>query len=542
METVEDFPRDTGWSWVVLVASMTACFLEMGTYKCFGIYMNAYLEEFNTSVTIVSLISGIFSISFCIAVLPVTVFGTERFSCRTMVIYGGFVLFVGYILSSIAPSIELVMLAQGVLAASGSAAIHPPTLIILGRYFDRRRGFANGLAVAAGSLGGMVTPIVFTKLMEEYSVRGALLIQAALLFNIVAAASLFRPTELTTKLYHLDQQKKKRKEQTELLTPENINDKAINGSLLVKEVQNGVGHSGKEENGSLVPNFHSVEHISIREIHTPRLSYLRKPIEHHQSTSTVSQFSSIHSIMSPSIADLHLASTTKQSEYDSDEKCSCVNTFLKIMDVRMLKNKLVSLFTIVFCAGSIGTCLGVIFVAPLARDQNLTKDEIAIATALVSGSEFFFRIFLGLFADMDVIERYRIVQISLFGTGAVLLSSVVIKSFWQFTIFSTLYGLFSGPLISMYAPVCIDFVGLENFHRVIGILMSFQGIFLGVFGPLVGVMRDLFGSYVPAFQMMASLTIFGGLLLFFVPCLRKQETLSDVVVNKDLILENGAKE
>ncbi|XP_061180032.1 monocarboxylate transporter 8-like isoform X2 [Saccostrea echinata] len=496
MEIVEDFPRDTGWSWVVLL------------------------------------------------VLPVTVFGTERFSCRTMVIYGGCALFVGYILSSIAPSIELVMLAQGVLAASGSASIHPPTLIILGRYYDKRRGFANGLAVAAGSLGGMVTPIVFTKLMEEYSVRGALLIQAALLFNIVAAASLFRPTELTAKLYQCEQQKKERKEQRELLKPHNIDDKASNGSLLVKEVQNGIGYIGKEENGPLVPNhIHSVEHISVREIHTPRLSYLRKPMEHHHSTSTVSQFSSIHSIMSPSIADLHLASTTTQTEYESDEKCSCMNTFLKIMDVRMLKNKLVSLFTVVFCVGSIGTCLGVIFVAPLARDQNLTKDEIAITTALVSGSEFVFRIFLGIFADMNVVERYRIVQISLFGTGAVLLSSVLITSFWQFTIFSILYGLFSGPLISMYAPVCIDFVGLEKFHRVIGILMSFQGISLGVFGPTVGIMRDSFGSYVPAFQMMAALTIFGGLLLFFVPCLRKQETLPDVVVNKDeLILENSTKE
>lgn len=44
---------------------MATCFLEMGVYKSFGIYINAYLEEFNTSVTVASLISGIFSVTFC---------------------------------------------------------------------------------------------------------------------------------------------------------------------------------------------------------------------------------------------------------------------------------------------------------------------------------------------------------------------------------------------------------------------------------------------------------------------------------------------
>ncbi|XP_062583703.1 monocarboxylate transporter 8-like [Saccostrea cucullata] len=509
---------------------MTTCYLEMGTFRCFGIFMNAYLDEFQTSVTVVSLISGVFPITFCLAVLPVTVFGTERFGCRALVIHGGCALFVGYILSSVAPSIEVVMLAQGVIAASGAACTNPPSLIILGRYFDKRRGFANGLALAAGSLGGMLTPIVFTKLMEEYSVRGALLIQAALLFNIVAAASLFRPTELTAKLYQFEKQKKEREQRLESVKQDQFDEGGINENLVLKKVKNNIGHM--EENGLLVPKeIHSAEHK--RGISTSCSSFLKTPQEHRQSTSIVSQFNSIHSIMSPSLADLHLASERKHSGYKSAIKCSCVNSFLKIMDVRLLKNKLVALFTIVFCTGSVGTCLGVIFVAPLARDQNLTKDEIAITTALVSGSEFVFRILLGIFADMNVIERYRIVQISLFGTGAVLLSSVVITSFWQFTIFSMIYGLFSGPLLSMYAPVCIDFVGLEKFHRVVGILLFFQGMIVGGFGPTIGIMRDSFGSYIPAFQMMSSITIFAGCLLFFVPFLRKLESSPDVELESE---------
>jgi hypothetical protein len=57
-----------------------------------------------------------FLIYLFFAALPVTVFGTEKFGCRPFVMYGGCALFVGYFLSSIAPNIEIVMLAQGVIA------------------------------------------------------------------------------------------------------------------------------------------------------------------------------------------------------------------------------------------------------------------------------------------------------------------------------------------------------------------------------------------------------------------------------------------
>lgn len=527
-----DWPRDRGWSWVVLVATMATCFLEMGVYKSFGIYINAYLEEFNTSVTVASLISGIFSVTFCFTALPLTAFGTDKFGCRPLVMFGGFALFLGYLLSSLATGIGVVMLAQGVIGAMGSAAIHSPSIIILGRYFDKRRGFANGIAIAAGSLGGFATPIIFTKLMEEYSIRGALLLQSAILLNIVLAASFFRPTELTAKFANYDKMKNNRKKLNGNVKPEIIDEEFSNGSLLLGDTPNGV-EVNQEGNGFISNSLNSIERICIKEISTPRLSHLRKTAakEHGDSASTASQFSSVHSLMSPSIADIHFASTVEQADDEKESsKKSCTSTFFKIMDIRMLKNKLVLLFTFIFCFGSVGTCLGMIFVAPLARDKNLTKDEIAITTALVSGSEFIFRIVLGFVADMNIVERYRIVQVSLFGTGAMLFLIPLLESFWHFTIFSVLYGLFSGPLISMYSPVCIDFVGMERFHRVMGILISFQGILLGAIGPAVGALRDLYGSYVQAYQLMASVTLLGATLFFFVPCLRKQVPTTETVI------------
>ena len=370
--------------------------------------------------------------------------------------------------------------------AIGSSAIHTPSLIILGRYFAKRRGLANGIAVAAGSLGGFVTPVVFTKLMEEYSIRGALLLQSAFLLHITLAAAFFRPTEFTAKLDHYEEMKRSEKKMFghgKVALDDPQEQPTTNVPLLMKAL-NGNEPIDAEENRCVTNPLQSLKEISIKQISTSRLSKLREAREHVDNACTVSQFSSTHSVLSLSVADIHLKSTSKRSDCKTERKC--VNTLLTIMDVRLLKNKLVLLFTMVYCLGSVGTCLGPIFIAPMARDKNLTNNEIAITVALVGGSEFVFRIILGFVADLNFIERFRIVQFSLFGTAVMLLSIPLLESFWHLIIFSVLFGFFSGPLVSMFAPICIDFVGLDKFHRSMGILTSFQGISLGGFSPTIG--------------------------------------------------------
>ena len=370
--------------------------------------------------------------------------------------------------------------------AIGSSAIHTPSLIILGRYFDKRRGLANGIAVAAGSLGGFVTPVVFTKLMEEYSIRGALLLQSAFLLHITLAAAFFRPTEFTAKLYHYEEMKRSEKKMFghgKVALDDPQEQPTTNVPLLMKAL-NGNEPIDAEENRCVTNPLQSLKEISIKQISTPRLSKFREAREHVDNAFTASQFSSTHSVLSLSVADIHLKSTSKRSDGKTERKC--VNTLLTIMDVRLLKNKLVLLFTMVYCLGSVGTCLGPIFIAPMARDKNLTNNEIAITVALVGGSEFVFRIILGFVADLNFIERFRIVQFSLFGTAVMLLSIPLLEYFWHLIIFSVLFGFFSGPLVSMFAPICIDFVGLDKFHRSMGILTSFQGISLGGFSPTIG--------------------------------------------------------
>jgi hypothetical protein len=49
-------------------------------------------------------------------------------------------------------------------------------------------------------------------------------------------------------------------------------------------------------------------------------------------------------------------------------------------------------------------------------------------------------------------------------------------------------------------------------------------------------MRDTFDSYIPAFQLLAVFTIVGAILLFFIPCLRKQDSAEDAMDERDVPL------
>ena len=68
-----------------------------------------------------------------------------------------------------------------------------PILATLGKYFEKRRTFANGIAFAGSSVGSLVLAPVISFLIDTYSVRGAVLLLAGLWLHICCIGALLRP-------------------------------------------------------------------------------------------------------------------------------------------------------------------------------------------------------------------------------------------------------------------------------------------------------------------------------------------------------------
>ena len=76
---------------------------------------------------------------------------------------------------------------------AGHACVYGPGIVLLGQYFNRRRALANALASMGSSLGGMTLPLLATTLLQQYGLRGGLLVYGAVTLHIAVFASFYRP-------------------------------------------------------------------------------------------------------------------------------------------------------------------------------------------------------------------------------------------------------------------------------------------------------------------------------------------------------------
>ena len=59
-----------------------------------------------------------------------------------------------------------------------------PIIATLGKYFNKRRNFANGIAFAGAGLGNFAFPTLFALLIEQYSIRGTMIIIGGIWLHI----------------------------------------------------------------------------------------------------------------------------------------------------------------------------------------------------------------------------------------------------------------------------------------------------------------------------------------------------------------------
>ncbi|XP_014818174.1 PREDICTED: monocarboxylate transporter 13-like [Calidris pugnax] len=122
---------------------------------------------------------------------------STRFGARPVAMAGGLLSGLGLLLGAFATHITHLYLSVGLLAGLGWALVFTPSLGTVGRYFPARRALATGLVVSGASVSGLALGPLVPLLLDTYGWRGALLLLAAISFNLVAAGALLRPLPVT---------------------------------------------------------------------------------------------------------------------------------------------------------------------------------------------------------------------------------------------------------------------------------------------------------------------------------------------------------
>ncbi|XP_053548896.1 monocarboxylate transporter 12 [Bombina bombina] len=118
---------------------------------------------------------------------------SNHFSCQVGIILGGLLASTGLVLSSFATSLEYLYLTLGVLTGLGFALCYSPAIAMVGKYFDKRKALAYGIAMSGSGIGTFILAPVVQMLIEQYSWQGALLILGGFVSNLCVCGALMRP-------------------------------------------------------------------------------------------------------------------------------------------------------------------------------------------------------------------------------------------------------------------------------------------------------------------------------------------------------------
>ncbi|XP_069106947.1 monocarboxylate transporter 14-like [Argopecten irradians] len=180
--------------WIVLISSFMILFICAGLPFNMAVLNIAFLEEFGKSKAETALVQSVSTGMFFIAGFPmgtaVSIYGTRKVG-----ICGGFLAFVGTLLSFFMPNLHYLIVTLGFTTGIGFSACYISASTSVGEYFDGKT--EKLLALSFASFGSGFGSISFTYLLDvlirEYGWRGCLLVVSGIVANMIPGFAVCKP-------------------------------------------------------------------------------------------------------------------------------------------------------------------------------------------------------------------------------------------------------------------------------------------------------------------------------------------------------------
>ncbi|XP_068443761.1 monocarboxylate transporter 13 isoform X2 [Clinocottus analis] len=188
----DDEAPDGGWGWVLVGALFVSTSLVFGLMRSLGVFFVEFVQYFEESAQAISWISstGLAAQQFF---SPLGTALCNAYDTRVVVMTGGCLAGLGFILASQATSLVHLYLTMGVISGLGWGLVFTPMVATVMANFTRRRSLVLGVGFSSIGLSSFAFNPLFQLLVETYAWRGALLILGGLSLNIVACGALIRP-------------------------------------------------------------------------------------------------------------------------------------------------------------------------------------------------------------------------------------------------------------------------------------------------------------------------------------------------------------
>ncbi|XP_070576599.1 monocarboxylate transporter 3-like [Ptychodera flava] len=194
---LQHHPDGGCYGWMVVIASFVCNIFVLGVHQAIGPVFVALEKDFGAGSESTSMIISLMLL-FQFGCGPIANVSVRKYGHRVTVMIGSFISSAGYLLSSYAPSIEVVNVTFGVLVGFGYAFIFGPCLGIVALYVKKRYVLANSMAVMGSSVGALALGPMLQFLINTYGWRETLFLFAGVNLQMCICALFFKTPENTS--------------------------------------------------------------------------------------------------------------------------------------------------------------------------------------------------------------------------------------------------------------------------------------------------------------------------------------------------------
>ncbi len=177
--------RRLDYRWVILSTGFVVLFFSSGSRFAFGLVLKPMADDLGWTRSSLSLVATTF---FIVSAITMPLIGRllDRYSLRLIIAASALIAAVGIGLMGGISTRWQVFVLYGLVFAIGSAGTTvAPIGVMISRWFVRRRGIANSIAISGNAVGQLVIIALLASFLTSLSWRGAFLALGAANFIIV---------------------------------------------------------------------------------------------------------------------------------------------------------------------------------------------------------------------------------------------------------------------------------------------------------------------------------------------------------------------
>lgn len=192
-------PPDGGCrAWTILFCSFLCNGIVFGiinsSSQIFEALIDMYQQRNDPDAATKASLVGALQIGATFALSPVSGILADKFGIRRTAVFGGFVATLGVFLSSFCiENLQALCFTYGIMYGGGASLVYTPSLAIIGHYFKKRMGIANGIVAAGSSTFSMILPHVLKEVLKEVGIAHSLRLLTVLVSTLMVASLSFKP-------------------------------------------------------------------------------------------------------------------------------------------------------------------------------------------------------------------------------------------------------------------------------------------------------------------------------------------------------------